>query len=242
MAKLQLNDVYTVFDKTIEILHGVSLEVKEGSIAALLGPNGAGKTVTLNTISGVIALERGRVTKGSIGINNSRIENKKPWDITKMGISYSMWREHLFSDLTTEENLICGAHLLKSDEINDRLETVYQYFPALKEKRNTQTGYLSGGQQQMLIIGRALVGNPKLLLLDEPSQGLAPTILKSIYKIIEKINQEEGISMLIAEQNTKMALDLADHAYIITNGKIVNENSADEMAKDENIIKMYFGG
>jgi len=223
---LELNNVEVVFNDFILVLKGVSLEVPKGSIVALLGSNGAGKTTTLKTISGLIKPERGKVTRGHVIYNGKRIENRDPEENAKDGIIQVMEGRHVFEELTVEENLKVGCYISKAC---DEIDLVYNYFPNLKLRKNLRAGYLSGGEQQMLAIGRALLAKPKLLLLDEPSLGLAPKVVKEIFEIIKRINEEEGVTILLVEQNAKVALDIADYGYIMENGRIVLDGEAEKL-------------
>ena len=235
---LELNNVEVVFNDFILVLKGVSLEVPKGSIVALLGSNGAGKTTTLKTISGLIKPERGKVTRGHVIYNGKRIENRDPEENAKDGIIQVMEGRHVFEELTVEENLKVGCYMSKAC---DEIEIVYNYFPNLKLRKNLRAGYLSGGEQQMLAIGRALLAKPKLLLLDEPSLGLAPKVVKDIFNIIKRINEEEGVTILLVEQNARMALDIADYGYIMENGRIVLDGEAEKLKKNEDVREFYMG-
>jgi len=235
---LELNNVEVVFNDFILVLKGISLEVPKGSIVALLGSNGAGKTTTLKTISGLIKPERGKVTRGHVIFNGKRIENRDPVENARDGIIQVMEGRRIFEELTVEENLKVGCYM-NGSEVD--LELVYNYFPNLKKKRNLRAGYLSGGEQQMLAIGRALLTKPKLLLLDEPSLGLAPKVAKEIFDIIRRINEEEGVTILLVEQNAKIALDLAEYGYVMENGRIVLDGEADKLKNNEDVKEFYMG-
>ncbi len=236
---LELNNVEVVFNDFILVLKGVSLEVPKGSIVALLGSNGAGKTTTLKTISGLIKPERGKVTRGHVIYNGERIENRDPEENAKDGIIQVMEGRRIFEELTVEENLKVGCYISGAGE--DEMEMVYNYFPNLKKKKNLRGGYLSGGEQQMLAIGRALLARPKLLLLDEPSLGLAPKVVKEIFDIVKRINEEEGVTILLVEQNAKVALDLAEYGYIMENGRIVLDGEAEKLKNNEDVREFYMG-
>src|SRR5258708_2136559 len=224
---LSVNNIEVVYDSVILVLRGVSLEVKPGTIATLLGANGAGKTTTLKAISGVLQTERGEVTKGSITFGDQRIDGRRPYDVTQLGISQVFEGRRVFEHLTAEENLIVGAHIQsQSRKVRDGIERVYAYFPLLKERRWQQAGYLSGGEQQMLAIGRALMSGPQLILLDEPSLGLAPMLVEEIFGIVQRLVAQEKLSVLLVEQNAAMALSVAEHGYVMETGRIVLEGSS----------------
>lgn len=224
------------------MLKGISLEVPDGKIVALLGGNGAGKTTTLKAISGLLSTELGEVTDGSIEFNDIRIERKIPEEIARLGIIQVMEGRRVLEHLTVEENLRVGAYLRKNGaSIKQDMDRVYEYFPKLKDLRNRESGYLSGGEQQMMVIGRALMAKPKLMLLDEPSLGLAPLLVQEIFEFIRKINQEEKTSILLVEQNARAALSLADHGYIMENGRIVLDGPADKLKENEDVKEFYLG-
>ena len=239
---LEVNNIEAVYNHVILVLKGVSLNVKKGGITTLLGGNGAGKTTTLKSISNLLASERGEVTKGSITFNNTDVHALDPSQLVKMGVIQVMEGRHCFEHLTVEENLLTGGYTRKSNkEVKNDLERVYEYFPRLKERRTSQAGYTSGGEQQMVAIGRALMANPKMILLDEPSMGLAPQLVKQIFEIVSQINKNEGVTILLAEQNTNMALQYAEYAYILENGRVVMEGTAKSMRNNEDVKEFYLG-
>ena len=224
-ALLRVNNIEVIYDHVILVLRGVSLEVPQGGIVALLGANGAGKTTTLKAISNLLGTERGEVTKGSIEFDGANVEASSPNQLVKRGCIQVMEGRHCFEHLTVEENLLTGAFTRGSDRkgIQADLEMVYDYFPRLKERRGSQAGYTSGGEQQMCAIGRALMSRPKMVLLDEPSMGLAPQLVEQIFEIVKKINEQEGVTILLAEQNTNIALKYARYGYILESGRVVME-------------------
>jgi len=239
---LKLNNIEVTYSQVILVLKGVSLEVGESSIVALRGANGAGKTTTLKAISGLLKTEEGEVSDGSIEFDGVRIDKKNPEDVVRMGVVQIMEGRRVFEHLTTEENLRTGAFSRRNGHsIESDLEMVYGYFPKLKDLRHRVSGYLSGGEQQMLVIGRALLAHPKLMLLDEPSHGLAPIIVEEIFGIVRTINQEEDMSVLLVEQNTSMALELANQAYLLETGAVVMSGSATDFQKDDSIRRSYLG-
>ena len=239
---LEVNNIEAVYNHVILVLKGVSLNVKKGGITTLLGGNGAGKTTTLKSISNLLASERGEVTKGSITFNNIDVHALDPSQLVKMGVIQVMEGRHCFEHLTVEENLLTGGYTRKSNkEVKNDLERVYEYFPRLRERRTSQAGYTSGGEQQMVAIGRALMANPKMILLDEPSMGLAPQLVKQIFEIVSQINKKEGVTILLAEQNTNMALQYAEYAYILENGRVVMEGTAKSMRDNEDVKEFYLG-
>jgi branched-chain amino acid transport system ATP-binding protein len=239
---LAINNIEVVYDKVILVLKGVSLQIAEGSITTLLGANGAGKTTTLKAISGVLRTERGEVTKGSIEFNGERIDGLPAHELPALGIAQVFEGRRVFEQLTTEENLIAGAHVQReSRKVQDGIDRVYGYFPRLKERRHQQSGYLSGGEQQMLVIGRALMSVPKVILLDEPSLGLAPMLVAEIFGIISQLVRAEKLSVLLVEQNATMALDVAQRGYVMENGRIVLEGSADALRSNSDIREFYLG-
>jgi branched-chain amino acid transport system ATP-binding protein len=225
------------------VLKGVSLTVPQGGIVALLGANGAGKTTTLKAISNLLHAERGDVTKGSIEFQGKRIDQLTPNDLVKGGVIQVMEGRHCFGHLTLEENLLTGAYTrsINRAELKNSLDKVYTYFPRLKERRATQAGYTSGGEQQMCAIGRALMANPQMILLDEPSMGLAPQIVEQIFEIVKDLNTKENISFLLAEQNTMVALRYADFGYILENGRVVMEGKAEDLRTNEDVKEFYLG-
>ena len=228
---------------SILVLKGVSLSVAEGKITALIGANGAGKTTTLKAITGLVRLERGEVTRGTIEFAGRRIENKLPEETARAGIVMVREGRRLFEELTAEENLMVGAALRAGagGARVARRELIYQYFPRLRDRRKTRAGYLSGGEQQMLAIGRALMGSPKFLMLDEPSLGLAPLLVKTIFEKIVEINRDHGITILLVEQNAKMALQLASYGYVMENGKIVLDGPTEKLRADADVEEFYLG-
>ncbi|MDQ7031076.1 MAG: ABC transporter ATP-binding protein [Ardenticatenia bacterium] len=239
---LRVNTIEVVYNEVILVLRGVSLVLHDGQIVALLGANGAGKTTTLKAISGLLATELGEVTRGTIEFAGQRIDRLPPEEIVRLGIVQVMEGRRLFQHLTVEENLLTGA-LIRSDkaQIAADLEQVYTFFPRLKALRRRVAGYLSGGEQQMLVIGRAIMARPKVMLLDEPSLGLAPLIVQEIFEVIRRINQENGTSILLVEQNAQIALDVADYGYVMENGRVVLDGPADELRENEDIKEFYLG-
>ncbi len=240
---LKVNNIEVVYSDVILVLRGVSLEVGQGQIVSVLGANGAGKSTTLKAISGLLVSERGEVTRGSIEFEGVRIDNKTPDEIVRMGIVQVLEGRPLFRHLSVEDNLMTGALFRRASNsvIKQDLEQVYHYFPRLKEYRSRTSGYLSGGEQQMLVIGRALMAKPKLMLLDEPSLGLAPLLVQSIFEIIEQINKESGVSILLVEQNANVALRTADYAYVMETGRIVLNGEASHLAQNADIKEFYLG-
>jgi branched-chain amino acid transport system ATP-binding protein len=240
---LVVNGIEVIYNHVILVLKGVSLQVPEGSIVALLGGNGAGKTTTLRAVSNLLKGERGEVTKGSIQYRGEAIENLSPAELVRRGVVQVMEGRHCFGHLTVEENLLTGAYTrkLSRGELEAALERVYHYFPRLKTRRQSQAGYTSGGEQQMTAVGRALMANPRMILLDEPSMGLAPQIVAEIFDIVRDLNQKEKVSFLLAEQNTNVALRNADYGYILENGRIVMDGPAAELADNEDVKEFYLG-
>jgi branched-chain amino acid transport system ATP-binding protein len=239
---LKLNNIEVVYSDVILVLRGVSLAVGEGQIVALLGANGAGKTTTLKAISGLLRTELGEVTRGSIELDGERIDHLAPEEIVQRGIVQVLEGRRLFQHLTVEENLVVGALVRDGGAAVRRdLEMVYSYFPRLKELRRRVSGYLSGGEQQMLVIGRALMAHPKLMLLDEPSLGLAPMLVQEIFEIIQRINREEGTSILLVEQNAQAALNIAQYGYVMENGRVVLDGPAEVLRENEDIKEFYLG-
>jgi branched-chain amino acid transport system ATP-binding protein len=239
---LKLSNVEVVYDRTILVLRGVSCEVPQGQIVALLGSNGAGKSTTLKTISGILKPERGEVTAGAVEFDGVRIDQRDPAVIVKLGIAQIMEGRRVFGLLTTEENLIAGAHTRhdRARIARDR-ELVYEYFPRLAERREVKAGYLSGGEQQMLAIGRGLMSRPQVMLMDEPSLGLAPLLVAEIFAIIQRLNKEEGLTVLLVEQNVAMALSIAHYGYIMENGRIVLDGPAATLRNNADIKEFYLG-
>jgi branched-chain amino acid transport system ATP-binding protein len=242
-AYLSVNNVEVIYDHVILVLKGVSLEVPQGKIVALLGANGAGKTTTLKAISNLLRAERGDVTKGSIEFDGQRVDRLTPAELVRRGVCQVMEGRHCFQHLTVEENLLTGAFSRKVGraELKADLEKVYDYFPRLKQRRSSQSGYTSGGEQQMTAVGRALMAQPKMILLDEPSMGLAPQIVEEIFEIVKSLNQKEGVSFLLAEQNTMVALRYADYGYILENGRVVMDGVASDLATNEDVKEFYLG-
>ena len=239
---LALNNIEVIYDGVILVLKGVSVTVREGGITTLLGANGAGKTTTLKAISGLLRSERGEVTKGSVEFSGERIDGRPPHEIVKRGIVQIFEGRRVFEHLTTEENLIAGAHIQTSRQrVQEGIERVYAYFPPLKERRTVQAGYLSGGEQQMLVIGRALMAHPRVMLLDEPSLGLAPMLVEEIFEIVQRLNREERLTVLLVEQNATLALAIADHGYVMENGRIVLDGAADALRENADIKEFYLG-
>ena len=240
---LDVNNIEVVYNHVILVLKGVSLSLSKGSIVALLGGNGAGKTTTLKAISNLLHSERGEVTKGSITYRNEKIDRLNPSDLVKSGVIQVMEGRHCFEHLTVEENLLTGAYTRKEGKrkVLEDLDMVYSYFPRLKQRRKSQAGYTSGGEQQMCAIGRALMSKPETVLLDEPSMGLAPQLVEEIFEIVKKLNEKEGVSFLLAEQNTNVALRNADYGYIIETGKVVMEGAADSLLNDDKVKEYYLG-
>ena len=239
---LIVNNIEVVYSHVILVLKGVSLKVKKGGITALLGGNGAGKSTTLKSISNLLASERGEVTKGSVTFSNEYIHALDPAQLVKKGVIQVMEGRHCFEHLTVEENLLTGAYTRSnSREVKEDLERVYNYFPRLRERRSSLAGYTSGGEQQMVAIGRALMAHPTMILLDEPSMGLAPQLVKQIFEIVAEINKKEGVTILLAEQNTNIALQYAEYAYILENGRVVMEGTAESMRDNEDVKEFYLG-
>ena len=240
---LNVNGIEVIYNHVILVLKGVSLTVADGQIAAILGGNGAGKTTTLRAISNLLKGERGEVTKGSIELRGERIENLSPADLVNRGVVQVMEGRHCFAHLTIEDNLMAGAYTRKDGKgaVAATLEKVYAYFPRLKTRRTSQAAYTSGGEQQMCAIGRALMANPSMVLLDEPSMGLAPQIVEEVFNIVKDLNAKEGTTFLLAEQNTNMALKYADYGYIMESGRIVMDGPAQELASNEDVKEFYLG-
>jgi len=239
---LSLNNIEVIYDGVILVLKGVSLEVKDGGITTLLGANGAGKTTTLKAVSGLLRTERGEVTKGSIELSGQRIDRLAPYEVVQRGVVQVFEGRRVFEHLTTEENLIAGAHIQGDrHKVSAGVDRVYEYFPRLRERRAVQAGYLSGGEQQMLVIGRALMSDPRVVLLDEPSLGLAPMLVEEIFAIVERLSREQKLTVLLVEQNATLALGIADHGYVMENGRIVLEGSADALRGNADIKEFYLG-
>ena len=242
-AYLSINNIEVIYDHVILVLKGVSLDVPKGKIVALLGANGAGKSTTLKAVSNLLRTERGEVTKGTIEFDGKRTDKLTTNDLVRMGVCQVMEGRHCFSHLTIEENLLTGAYTrkLSRTEIKDELERVYHYFPRLKTRRMSQAGYTSGGEQQMTAVGRALMAKPSMILLDEPSMGLAPQIVAEIFEIVKDLNTKEGVSFLLAEQNTNVALKYADYGYILESGRVVMDGEAASLASNEDVKEFYLG-
>ena len=240
---LEVNGIEVIYHHVILVLKGVSLVVPEGGIVALLGGNGAGKTTTLRAISNLLRGERGEVTKGSIELRGERIENLSPADLVRRGVVQVMEGRHCFAHLTIEENLMTGAYTRTDGKaaVQQTLEKVYAYFPRLKTRRASQAAYTSGGEQQMCAIGRALMANPSMVLLDEPSMGLAPQIVEEVFAIVKDLNEKEKVSFLLAEQNTNMALRYAKYGYILENGRVVMDGEAAALRENEDVKEFYLG-
>ena len=240
---LDVNGIEVIYNHVILVLKGVSLQVPEGKIVALLGANGAGKTTTLRAVSNLLRGERGEVTKGNIVYRGQRIDRLTPSDLVRRGVVQVMEGRHCFAHLSIEDNLLTGAYTLGLGRaaLAQALERVYTYFPRLKQRRASQAGYTSGGEQQMCAIGRALMANPRMILLDEPSMGLAPQIVEEIFEIVRDLNEREGVSFLLAEQNTNIALRYADYGYILENGRVMMDGAASSLAENEDVKEFYLG-
>ena len=240
-AYLAVNSVEVIYDHVILVLRGVSLRVEEGQIVALLGANGAGKSTTLKSISNLLRAERGDVTKGQIFFRGERIDQLNPAELVRRGVCQVMEGRHCFQHLTVDENLLTGAYTRRGADLRVELDKVYSYFPRLKDRRKSLAGYTSGGEQQMTAIGRALMAAPKMILLDEPSMGLAPQLVEEIFEIVKTLNQKEGVSILLAEQNTNVALKVADYGYILENGRVVMDGEGKSLAENEDVKEFYLG-
>jgi branched-chain amino acid transport system ATP-binding protein len=240
-AILKIMNIEVKYHEVILVLKGVSIEVPRAGIVALLGANGAGKSTTLKAISGLLKTEDGEVSDGAIMYEGEYIHHANAADIARKGIVQVIEGRRVFEHLTVEENLKVGAHLRKSGTVKDKLGLVYHYFPRLREKRNETAGFVSGGEQQMTVVGRALMTEPKLVLLDEPSMGLAPMLIHEIFNIITRLNQDQGISILLVEQNAKLALNVAPYAYVMENGRIVMDDTAEVLRENEDIKDFYLG-
>ncbi len=242
MALLEVNDIEVKYANVILVLKGVSLSLQEGGLIALLGSNGAGKTTTLNAISGLLVAEEGKVTEGTIEFDGVRIENGDPEDTAKRGIIQVLEGRKILQHLTVEENLKAGSYVAgKRGDLKRDLDMVYNYFPKLNTLRNQTSGYLSGGEQQMLVVGRALMAHPRIIMIDEASLGLAPLLQQEIYSIISKINREEGVSIILVEQNARAALSISSYAYILENGRIVLDGPSSELVNNEDVKEFYLG-
>ena len=242
---LALNNIEVVYSDVIQVLRGVSMEVPDGKIISLLGANGAGKSTTLKAISGLLRTQEGEVTRGSIELDGQRIDRFSPERIVQLGIVQVLEGRRLFRHLTVEENLLLGriarSSAARHTSASEGLEQVYHYFPPLKDLRRRISGYLSGGEQQMLVIGRALMARPRLMMLDEPSLGLAPLLVKEIFRVISEMNADEGVTILLVEQNARIALSVADYAYVMENGRVVLDGPAEQLAENEDIKEFYLG-
>jgi len=239
---LSVNNIEVTYNTVILVLRGVSFQVEDGQIVSLLGPNGAGKSTTLKAISGLLRRENGEITRGSITWHDARTDTISPEDIVRQGLIQVIEGRPLFQHLTVEENLHTGAMAYEGGRhFKDDLEMVYGYFPRLRDMHKRVSGYLSGGEGQMLVIGRALMGHPKLIMLDEPSLGLAPMLVKEIFEIVKDINKREGVSVLLVEQNARAALELADYGYVMENGRIVLDGPAAQLRENEDIKEFYLG-
>ncbi|MCV6591822.1 MAG: ABC transporter ATP-binding protein [Silicimonas sp.] len=240
---LEVNNIEVIYNHVILVLKGVSLAVEEGGITALLGGNGAGKTTTLKAISNLLKSERGEVTKGSISYRGEGVQSLDPAALVQKGVIQVMEGRHCFEHLTVEENLMTGAYTRKDGaaKVAQDLEMVYNYFPRLKERRRSQAGYTSGGEQQMCAIGRALMSRPEMILLDEPSMGLAPQLVEEIFGIVKDLNEREGVSFLLAEQNTNVALRFAQYGYILESGRVVMDGPAAELRENPDVKEFYLG-
>ena len=238
---LEINNIEVIYEDVILVLRGLSVAVPDGRVVALLGSNGAGKSTTLKAVSGLLASEHGEVTDGEILYQGRRITHAEPAAIVRMGISLVMEGRRVFGHLTVHENLLAGAYTRRGGGVSSDVDLVYEYFPPLADRRTQQAGYLSGGEQQMLAIGRALMSRPKLMMLDEPSLGLAPLLVEEIFGRIRSLNQELGTTVLLVEQNARRALEIADHAYVMENGRIVLEGPAAELAANPDVQEFYLG-
>ncbi len=240
---LSVSNIEVIYDRVILVLRGVSLDVPEGGVVTLLGANGAGKTTTLKAISNLLRSERGEVTKGSITYRGVETDRLSANDLVKRGVIQVMEGRHCFEHLTVEENLLTGAYTRRDGraEVQRDLDMVYSYFPRIGERRGAQAGYISGGEQQMTAIGRALMARPKLILLDEPSMGLAPQLVEEIFEIVKRLNENEGVSFLLAEQNANIALRYSKHGYILENGRVVMDGEASTLSRNEDVKEFYLG-
>ena len=242
-ALLSVNNIEVIYDHVILVLKGVSLEVPKGKIVALLGANGAGKSTTLKAISNLLRAERGDVTKGSIQFKDERIDNLSPNKLVTRGVIQVMEGRHCFAHLSIEDNLLTGAYTrnISNAEVKRELEKIYEYFPRLKVRRKSQAAYTSGGEQQMCAIGRAMMAKPEMILLDEPSMGLAPQIVEEVFEIVKDLNKRENVSFLLAEQNTMIALRYSDYGYILENGRVVMDGEAEALRTNEDVKEFYLG-
>jgi branched-chain amino acid transport system ATP-binding protein len=238
---LRISGLQVRYDDVILALNGISLEVPEGGIVALLGANGAGKSTTLKAVSGLLAPERGAITKGTIELDGERIDSLSPSEIVRLGVSQVMEGRRVFEHLSVEENLVAGAHTRSRSDLRSDLDSVYARFPDLVPRRRDTAGYLSGGQQQMLAIGRALMARPRLLLLDEPSLGLAPALVDQLFELVVELNREHGMTVLLVEQNAAAALEIVQHAYVMETGRIVLDDTAERARANEDVKEFYLG-
>jgi branched-chain amino acid transport system ATP-binding protein len=239
---LSVNNIEVIYDHVILVLKGVSLQVPEEGIVALLGANGAGKSTTLKAISGLLRTERGDVTKGGVELAGEAIHRREASEVVRRGIVQVMEGRHVFEHLTVEENLLTGGYIQRQGQSLKRdLDRVYEYFPRLRERRSVRAGYVSGGEQQMLAIGRALMAHPRLMLLDEPSMGLAPMLVQEIFAIVGRLNREEKVAVLLAEQNANMALRFAQYVYVMENGRVVLDGDVKAVSENEDIKEFYLG-
>ena len=240
---LNVNGIEVIYNHVILVLKGVSLQVPEGRVVALLGGNGAGKTTTLRAVSNLLRGERGEVTKGAIDFRGERVDGQTPNSMVRRGLVHVMEGRHCFGHLTVEENLLTGAYTRREggSAVRQDLEMIYGYFPRLKERRQSLAGYVSGGEQQMTAIGRALMSRPRTILLDEPSMGLAPQLVEEIFEIVQRLNAEQGVSILLAEQNTNVALKFAHYGYILENGRVVLDGDAAALRENEDVKEFYLG-
>ncbi len=239
---LRINNAEVIYNDVILVLKGVSLEVPDGKIVTLLGANGAGKTTTLKAVSGILRTELGEITDGDIDLDGERIDRLDPEEIVRLGVVQVMEGRRLFEHLSVEENLLVGAYPRNDkDGIREDLSRTYTYFPGLQRMRRRTSGYLSGGERQMLVMGRALMGRPRLMLLDEPSMGLSPLLVKEIFKIVRLINEQERVSILLVEQNARIALGLSEYGYVMENGRIVLEGPAEKLRENEDVKEFYLG-
>ena len=241
-AILEVNSIEVLYNQAIQVLRGLSLTVPRGQIVALLGSNGAGKSTTLKAISNLLALQDGAMTRGTVHFEGQDTRSMAPHALVRAGVFHVMEGRHVFADLTVEENLVAATYALTGQKVrNAQFDRVYEYFPRLFERRRGLAGYLSGGEQQMLAIGRALIAEPKLMLLDEPSLGLSPMLVETIFEIIARINAEQGVAMLLVEQNASVALAVAHYGYIMETGKVVIDNTAEKLAADPDVREFYLG-
>ncbi len=237
-----VNNIEVIYHNVILVLKGMSLKAYEGQIVTILGNNGAGKTTTLKAISGLLSSEDGKVTDGYIQFNGERIDRTSPEKIVRKGIFQVMEGRRVFGDLTVEENLVVGGHINKNTKkMREDIEKVYHYFPRLAQRKGTLAGYISGGEQQMLVIGRGLMASPRLMLLDEPSMGLSPLLVAEIFEIIQRINKQEGVTIVLVEQNARLALSIADHGYVMENGRIVLDDEASKLEQNADVQEFYLG-